>query len=105
VPPQFQSFPSLTNNASAQIFPPKSITLGVHYNELAKAYSFEVTGEEAVINDALSGNPLVVVFYGKEHYALPFSRQINGQTLTFSKITSSDPVFPFMLQHTETGST
>jgi hypothetical protein len=79
--------------------------LGVRFDEMAKAYPFDVMDEEAVINDTLSGNPLVVVFYARERYAVPFSRHLNGQTLTFSRIASSDPVFPFMLEDAETGST
>lgn len=106
-PPNFPSFPRLSDNATAQLFPPKSVALGVRFGEIAKAYPFQIMGEEAVINDEVGGRDIVVVFYGKENYAVPFSRMIGGQLLTFEKVTLSSPalVSPFVMRDTETGST
>jgi hypothetical protein len=105
-PPSFQSFPSLSDNATARYFPPKTMTLGVRFGEMAKAYPFPVMGEEAVINDTVAGRELLVVFYAQERYAVPFSRTVSGQTLTFEKSPqpSTNPVYPFMMQDKETGS-
>lgn len=103
-PPLFSVSPNLTDNPTAQIFPPKMMTLGVRFGEMAKAYPFATMGDEAVINDRITDRDLVVVFYGKEHYAVPFLRTVPGQTLTFEKVASTDPIYPFMMKDTQTGS-
>jgi hypothetical protein len=103
--PSFPSFPALPDNPTAKFFPPKSITMGIRFGETAKAYPFPTMGGEAVINDTGEGNDLVVAFYANEQYALPFSRVVNGQTLTFEKTASTDPVFPFLMRDIETSST
>jgi hypothetical protein len=105
VGPNFPSFPNLSDNATAQLFPPKTITMGMRFGETAKAFPFPTMGTEAVINDVVAGNDVVVVHYATENYALPFSRTVDGQTLVFEKVTSTDPVFPFLLRDQETGTT
>lgn len=101
--PNFPSFPALSDNPTAQLFPPKTITLGIRFGETAKAYPFTIMGEEAVINDTFEGTDLLVVFYRQEQYAVPFKREFNDQILTFEKIASTDPVYPFMMRDNETG--
>ena len=103
--PNFPSFPNLSENATAQLFPPKTITLGMRFGETAKAYPFPTMSSESVINDIVAGNELVVVYYGAEKYAIPFSRIVDGQSLTFEKVASSNPLYPFMLRDLETGTT
>lgn len=103
--PNFPSFPALSDNPTAQLFPPKTITLGIRFGETAKAYPFEIMGDEAVINDTLENTDLVIAFYGREQYAVPFSRIVNTQTLTFQKVASTDAVYPFLMRDNETGST
>ena len=98
----FPSLPRLNINPAGSLFPPKQITLGVRFGTTAKAYPFSSLGEEAVINDEVAGNAIVVAFYAKEKLAIPYSRVVDGQTLTFEKAVSSDPVFPFMLADRET---
>ena len=103
--PNFPSFPNLINNPTAQLFPPKTITLGLRFGEIAKAYPFTLMGTEAVINDEIAGNALVVVHHNTEQYAIPFNRVVDNQTLTFEKTTSNDPLYPFMIRDQETGTT
>jgi hypothetical protein len=103
--PSFAAFSALSDNPTAQLFPPKTITLGIRFGETAKGYPFSILGDEAVINDTFEGTDLVIAFYSKEQYAAPFSRVVNGQTLTFEKVASTDPVFPFFMRDNETGST
>ena len=103
--PMFPSLPRLNINPAGPLFPPKQITLGIRFGTIAKAYPFSALGEEAVINDDVAGNPIVVAFYAKEKLALPYSRIVDSQTLTFEKTASLDPVFPFMLKDRETDST
>jgi len=85
-------------------FRPKQRVLGVRFGELAMAYPFDEMGDEAVINDTLAGNPVLVVYYAAGQFALAFSREAGGRSLTFRKVSSDDPAFPFMLSDTETGS-
>lgn len=103
--PTFQSFPALSDNITAQLFPPKTMTLGLRFDEMAKAYPFPVLVQHNVLNDTFQGRDLVVLFYAQEQYARPFSRVVNGTTLTFTKVESDDPIYPFLIQDTETGST
>ncbi len=103
--PLFPSFPDLIDNPTAQIFPPKTLALGVRFGETAKAYPFSLMGTEAVINDVIAGNEIVIVYWDKEYYAVPFARVVDGQTLTFDKVLSSDLIYPFMLRDQETSST
>ena len=103
--PDFPSFPALSDNPTAQLFPPKTMTLGIRFGETAQAYPFPIMGDQAVINDTLADTDLVIAFYAQEQYARPFSRIVNGQTLTFEKVTSTDPIYPFLMRDSETGTT
>ncbi len=53
--------------------------LGVRLNGEPRAYLFEKMGERAVINDHLGGVDTLVVW----DRALPYSREVDGQSLTF----------------------
>lgn len=103
--PLFPSFPSLEDNPTAKLFPPKTLTLGIRFGETAKAYPFPSLGTEAVINDIVADNAILVVYYHQEQYAIPFNRVVDGQTLTFEKTLPRDTVYPFLLRDKETGST
>jgi hypothetical protein len=96
-------FPDPQDNPTIDLYGPKAMTLGVRFGQIAKAYPFPNLGQEAVINDSVDLNPIVVAFYAREQFAVPYSRVVDGQTLTFEKTTSSDPVYPFMLKDAETG--
>ena len=86
----------------AQRFEPKSRVLGVRFGSQAKAYPFENMENEAVINDNVGGQDIVVVYYGAERLAIPYFRWVD-QTLTFDRVASNEPVYPFMLKDKETG--
>ena len=60
-------------------------------------------GNRAVINDTVAGNPLVVIWDEIGQMAVPFSRLVNGQELTFDMIESEQRVFPFLIKDRETG--
>ncbi len=100
--PIFSTFPQLFDNPIAERFEPKSMVLGVRFGAQAKAYPFENMGSEAVINDRVGEQDIVVVYYGAEQLAIPYSRWVN-QILTFDKVASNDPVYPFMMKDRETG--
>ena len=103
--PQFDTTPPLDENPTAQLFANKDMVLGVRFDEFARAYPFRVMGDEDVINDAIDGSPVVVVYYAAEGFAVPFSRIFGVHTLTFERVDSNDPVFPFMIRDSETGTT
>ncbi len=103
--PLIDSFPTLSRNPTAQIFENKDMVHGIRFGQIVKAYPFKLMGEEAVINDTVADNPIVVIFYEAEQLAISFFREFEGQTLTFEKVVSTDSLFPFMLKDLETGST
>ena len=101
--------PSYDENQTSRFFRPKHMTLGVRFDDLAKAYPFPSLGTESVINDRLAGNDLVVVYYAREELAIPYYRKIvdnnTERILTFEKVASSTTPYPFMMKDKETGST
>ena len=106
-PPLFSTSPRRDQNPTAQLFDFKDLTLGVRFDELAKAYPFQSMGEEAVINDIVDNTPIVVVWYGAEQMAIPYFREMESGSgpLTFEKVASSDSRFPFYMKDNETGTT
>ncbi len=105
-------FPNMDTSTSA-LFGAKDLAMGVRFGELVKAYPFQAMHAQDVINDVISEgpiqHPIVVVHYRDAQLAIPFSREIsvNGQstTLTFEKMDSTLPAYPFLLQDEETGTT
>ena len=101
---QYLLFPFDTSEASA-FFGAKEMTLGVRFGEMAKAYPFSSLGTESVINDAISGNAIAVVYHRQGAMAVPFSRTITVDnqpvTLTMDKVTSTDSRFPFLMKDKE----
>ena len=96
-------FPRLRDNPLAARFGAKKMALGVRIGQTPKAYLFSNLAEEAVVNDVVGGSPLVVVWYGKERLAIPYSRNVNGRVLSFDRAASLDAAFPFLLKDRETG--
>jgi hypothetical protein len=104
--PFFSTWPSQNDNPTRMLYSNKSMTLGVRFGELAKAYPFETMDSQEVINDTIGNQGLVVVYSADEKLALPFSRHLNGQMLTFERVPTLDAaVFPFMMRDTQTGTT
>ena len=102
---QYLIFSFDTSQASTY-FGAKQMTLGVRFGEMAKAYPFAAMGAEAVVNDVVDGNAIVVVYYGREALALPLSRsiEVDGRqtTLTMDRVSSTDARFPFLMKDKET---
>ncbi len=72
------------NNLSS-LHHPKERVLGVRGESgTPKAYPFAAMGgDQAAINDTIDNNPILVVYYGEGRLAIPYSREVDGQTLTF----------------------
>ena len=79
----------------------KELTLGVRLNGEPKAYVFEDLGERIAINDHLGGEDILVVWDRDSQLALPYWRQVDGRSLTFT--LDPDVGFPFSLVDEETG--
>jgi hypothetical protein len=87
-------------NPAAHDFGAKDRVLGVRLNGEAKAYPFDKMGSRTVINDQVGGADIVVMWDQGTHLALPYARQVDGQTLTFE---ATEGGFPFNLKDIETG--
>ncbi len=92
----------LTDNPIGNLFRAKDLVLGVRFDEIAKAYPLVSLGSRAVVNDEVAGNPLVVAWDKSYQIAIPFSRTVQGQTLTFDMIESNQAPFPFLMKDRET---
>jgi hypothetical protein len=77
--------------------------LGICLGDELRAYGFRDMGPEAVVNDELGGEPLLVVFHEDSQTALPYSRRVDGRTLTFYQIDPSGLLPEF--RDVETGTT
>lgn len=79
----------------------KEFVLGVRVGEQAKAYPFRLIEKQAVANDALGGEPLVVVFDGQARMARAWRRVVDGRPLTFEPLSGGD----LRMRDRETGTT
>ena len=77
--------PPLTTNPSffATARGSKDMVLGVRMAGESRAYPFDAMGAQAVINDELGGVDIVVAWDRDSNIALPFAREVAGQSLTF----------------------
>jgi hypothetical protein len=92
----------IDQNPIGSLLQTKDLVLGVRFSEIAKAYPTVNLGNRAVVNDDVDGHPIVVIWYEDEKMIVPFSRQLDGQTLTFDMIESDQATFPFFLKDKET---
>ena len=99
----FIIFPPTTHTPDLSVYLSKEIVLGICLGDELRAYAFRDMGPEAVINDDLGGEPLLVVFHEDSQTALPYSREIDGRTLTFYQVDPSGPLPEF--RDAETGTT
>jgi len=95
--------PNLSNNSNAYstVYDVKDRVLGVRINERSKAYHFASMAEREVINDIVGGEEIVVVRDGRADLAIPFSRVVDGQVLSFDIETGIAGAF-FGLRDRET---
>ncbi len=63
----------------------KEFVVGVELEDDAVAYPFSALNEEPVINDALNGHDLLVVFDRQRGTGLVYDRNVDGQLLTFTQ--------------------
>jgi hypothetical protein len=63
--------------------PPKEIVYGAEFEGNAKAYAEDDVASDKVINDAVGGVPIVVVWDSGLKTVKIFERTLGGETLTF----------------------
>ena len=64
----------------------KEFVVGVERNGEAIAFPFGVLNDEPVVNYELGGEPILVVFNAETGTGVVYSREVDGQVLTFSQI-------------------
>ncbi len=89
-------FPDLDN------YHAKSIVLGMCRNGVAKSYHFDIMPDGAVINDALGGDRVVIVFDQDSRTAIPYFSDLDGRQLTFYAAEPSGNL-PVEFRDVETG--
>ncbi|MGH1364628.1 MAG: DUF3179 domain-containing (seleno)protein [Calditrichia bacterium] len=97
------SFPlfSLRTGSIDERFPPKRMVLGLVGETGQKAYPFSSLDSSAVVNDEFDGKNVLILSDIDERMAQPYSRDLNGQTLTFTQTGTA----PFQMTDAQTGST
>ena len=64
--------------------PIKEKVIGVRLGGEVKAYSFTALARDRVVNDAVGGVPLVVIFDGPSQSGAVYRRDVTGRLLTFT---------------------
>ena len=100
---EFFIFPWTTNTPDLSVYLAKEMVMGICLGDELRAYAFRDMGPEAVVNDELGGEPLLVVFHEDSQTALPYSRRVDGRTLAFYQIDPSGLLPEF--RDVETGTT
>jgi len=72
--------------------PAMSLVLGVERNGESCGYPLAELAETPVINDAVGGEPVAVLYNGDRDVAEVFSRRVNGRELTFIPASGSPGV-------------
>lgn len=80
----------------------KSRVLGLRIDSQTIAFPFSEMGDRAAINETVNGFDVLVAYDAASHLAIPYSRQVDGRTLTFDLVDAED-LFPFGLRDRETG--
>ena len=76
--------------------------LGVEFSKSQRAYSLPVDEPRACYLDEVDGEAIAVFWYGNTKTAVAFSRELNGQTLTFYADEISPESAPFKDKETGT---
>jgi hypothetical protein len=63
--------------------------VGVEQRRSYRAYPIERLATEAVVNDWLGGEPVLIVYVRETDTVTVFSRRLNGRTLTFDSAARS----------------
>jgi hypothetical protein len=78
----------------------KEFVIGVEVEDTAVAYPFSVLNNQAIINDSVGDNELLVTFDRNSGIGIVFDRTLDGEILTFSQASEN-----LIVTDEETGST
>lgn len=84
-------------------FAAKEMVLGVRFAGISKAYPFAEMPDGAAINDRVGDRDLLVLFDRQTATAIPYSRTVGDQVLSFRALDRQDAL-PLVLADAETGS-
>lgn len=79
---------------------PKEYVLGLVLNDKAKAFPFSVLSRRPVVNDALEGVPLLVVFDDGSATGMIFRRTVQDRILLFKQLPLADKKGLFLIDDT-----
>ncbi|MBI2505301.1 MAG: DUF3179 domain-containing protein [Candidatus Latescibacteria bacterium] len=96
-------FADATATPDLSVLRAKEVVLGVCLEGRAKAYPFRDLPDGAVVNDLVGSTPLVVIFDRASQTAIPYSRALAGQTLSFYAV-DPEGTMPVEFRDVETGS-
>lgn len=82
-------------------FGTKDLVLGVCMGDELRAYPFGRMGRQAVINDELDGESLLIIY--EQGTSIPYSRHVDGRTLTFYEVEAEGDL-PVWFRDVETRS-
>ena len=80
--------------------PSKALVVGVTIDGVSKAYPFAVLGRTPVVNDVVSGTPVLIAFDPESATGVVFSRYVSGAELNFIALEKSSD---FRVLDMETG--
>ena len=95
------NFPLTTDSPDLVSYHPKATVLGLCRNGVAKSYHFAHMPDEAIINDELGDEPIVIAFDKDSGTAIPYFSSVAGQELTFFAVEATGDL-PIEFQDVET---
>jgi hypothetical protein len=96
--------PVTTNQPDLLNHLPKEMVTGICIEDDLRAYPFADMFPSAVINDEVGRQPLLIVFHSVSQTSMPFSRVVDGRTLSFYQVESAGEL-PVEFRDVETNTT
>ena len=94
--------PMTTGDPDLSFYASKEIVTGLCINDEVRAYPMSDMAPKAVVNDELGGEPVLVAFELATRASIPYSRVVDGRTLTFYQIEPEGDL-PLEFRDVETG--
>src|SRR5574337_604511 len=85
------------------VLPGKEFVLGLSLGNTHNAYLYRDLNRQPLVQDAVSGEPILVAFSAREATAIAFSRRVGERVLEFSDIREVDG--DLVMEDRQTGST
>jgi hypothetical protein len=85
------------------VLPGKEFVLGLSLGNTIVAYPYRELNRQRLVQDAMSGEPILVAFSAREATAVAFSRRVGEQVLEFSNVREVNG--DLVMEDRQTGST